>query len=53
MPIIPCIIAKSIGQDLIEQSIELATIFTSIFFLGALGLAKAIVGGQIWYIAIP
>lgn len=52
-PIIPSIVAKGIGMTTIEDSIVIATIVTSIFFLGVLGLAKSCVGGMKWYISIP
>lgn len=52
-PIIPSIVAKSLGMDTLEQSIITATILVSIFFLGVLGLAKSCVGGMKWYISMP
>ncbi len=52
-PIIPSIVAKSIGMETLEQSIAIATICVAIFFLGVLGFAKSCVGGMKWYVSVP
>jgi VIT1/CCC1 family predicted Fe2+/Mn2+ transporter len=52
-PIIPSMVAKGIGMATIEDSIVIATILVSTFFLGVLGLAKSCVGGMKWYVSVP
>jgi VIT1/CCC1 family predicted Fe2+/Mn2+ transporter len=52
-PIIPSIVAKGMGMTEIKDSIVIATICVSAFFLGVLGLAKSCVGGMKWYVSVP
>ena len=39
-------------MQVLEDSIIIATICTSVFFLGVLGLAKSCVGGMKWYVSV-
>ena len=45
----PTIVAKAKGSQSLDNGIAIATIVTAIFFLSALGVGKALVGGMKWY----